>query len=116
MKSDTLKIGQKLIIPKKGDSGVKNDGLVYIVKKGDTLWDIARLYNTTVSKLKELNGLSSNTLKIGQELKVPGKVYTVKSGDSLWKIAKNNDTTISDLIKLNNLKDTTLQIGQKLII
>ena len=88
----------------------------YIVKKGDTLWDIARLYNTTVDKLKQLNNLSGNTIKVGQSLIVPGRLYTVVKGDSLWKIAKNNNTTINDLIKLNNLKDTTLMIGQKLII
>ena len=95
---------------------VKSDNFNYIVKKGDTLWDIARLYNTTVDKLKQLNNLSGNTIKVGQSLIVPGRLYTVVKGDSLWKIAKNNNTTINDLIKLNNLKDTTLMIGQKLII
>lgn len=102
--------------PKNDNLSVKSDNFNYIVKKGDTLWDIARLYNTTVDKLKQLNNLSGNTIKVGQSLIVPGRLYTVVKGDSLWKIAKNNNTTINDLIKLNNLKDTTLMIGQKLII
>ena len=102
--------------PANNDLGVNNDYFTYIVKKGDTLWDIARLYNTTVDKIKSLNNLNGNTIKVGQSLKVPGKLYIVKKGDSLWKIAKNNNTSINDLIKLNNLKDTTLQIGQSLII
>ncbi len=114
--SDTLKIGQQLIIPKSDNLGVKNNDNYYIVKKGDTLWDIAKLYNTSVSELKSLNNLNTNVLQIGQKLVIPSKTYIVKKGDSLWKIAKENNTSISNLIKINNLKNTTLQIGQKLLI
>ena len=89
---------------------------VYIVKKGDTLWDLANKYNTSVTKIKELNKLNSNIIYVGQKLIIPNNLYTVKKGDSLWKIAKNYNTTINKLIEVNNLKDTTLQIGQKLII
>ena len=88
----------------------------YIVKKGDTLWDLAKKYNTSVSTLKSLNNLSTNVLKIGQKLKLPSSYYTVKKGDSLWKIAKENNTTINNLIKLNNLKNNTIKVGQKLLI
>ncbi len=115
--SDSLKIGQQILIPKNNNLSVKNDENIYIVKKGDTLWDIANLYNTSVSNLKSLNNLNTNILQIGQKLKVPSsKKYIVKKGDSLWKIARDNNTTINDLIKLNNLKSTTLQIGQVLTI
>ncbi len=98
------------------NSGVKNDYFTYSVKKGDTLWDIARLYNTSVDNIKKLNNLNNNSLKIGQVLKIPGQLYIVKKGDSLWKIAKNNNTTINSLLKANNLKNTTLKVGQELII
>ena len=40
----------------------------YTVKKGDTLYSIAKKFDTTVDKLKELNGLKNNTLSIGQKL------------------------------------------------
>jgi LysM repeat protein len=40
----------------------------YEVKKGDTLYSLSRKFNTTVAKLKEINGLKSNTLSIGQQI------------------------------------------------
>jgi hypothetical protein len=43
----------------------------YVVKQGDNLYGIAGHFGTTVAALKELNGLTSNSLKIGQELKIP---------------------------------------------
>ena len=42
----------------------------YTVKRGDTLYRIAREYNTTVDKIKVLNNLTNNTLAIGQMLKI----------------------------------------------
>lgn len=93
----------------------------YTVKSGDTLWTIAKNNNLTVQKLKDINNLSSNLLKVGQVLKLSesndnNNYYVVKSGDSLWKIAKNNNVSVDDIKKANNLKTDILQIGQKLII
>ena len=96
------------------------DGAYYKVKSGDSLWSIAKKYNTSVADLKSANGLTSSTLRIGQTLKIPQvveepskeNVYVVKSGDTLYKIARNYDTTVSDLIMLNNLTNTNLSIGQ----
>ena len=64
--SNNLRIGQTLLIP--ATSPVTN---TYTVRSGDSLWSIARKYNTTVNTLKSLNGLSSNTLQIGQTLRLP---------------------------------------------
>lgn len=46
-------------------------GTTYIVKKGDTLSHIAVRYGTTVTKIKNANGLSSTNLRIGQKLRIP---------------------------------------------
>ncbi|MCI0583745.1 MAG: LysM peptidoglycan-binding domain-containing protein [Chloroflexi bacterium] len=43
----------------------------YTVKNGDTLYDIARAFDTTVTAIKQLNGLTSNTLHVGQVLLIP---------------------------------------------
>ncbi len=95
----------------------------YTVVSGDTLWNIARRFNTTVSDLKDINGLTNSLLSIGQTLKIPteeiktyNNIYTVKKGDTLYNIAKNYDTTVNELLQLNNLISTNLSIGQKLNI
>lgn len=115
--SNTLSIGQVLKLP--GSSATSTD--TYTVKSGDTLYAIANKYNTTVDALKSLNNLTSNTLSIGQTLKIPSSssdnvVYTVKSGDTLYGIAEEFGTTVSAITKLNNLSTTTLSIGQKLLL
>ena len=91
----------------------------YTVKKGDSLYAIAKKYNTTVDNLKQINNLTSNNLSIGQILKLPTQTpntYTVKSGDTLYRIATQNNTTVDILKQLNNLTDNTLTIGQVLIL
>ena len=118
--SNTLQIGQKLIIPIQKE---QEEAGIYTVKSGDTLYSIAKEYNTTISELMNLNNLKTATLSIGQQLKLPGtkeeietNEYIVKSGDTLYKIANTYDLSVADLINANNLKSNTLQIGQKLII
>lgn len=112
--SDILSIGQVLQIPSSSSSN--NSGSTYTVKAGDSLWNIANKYGITVDELKNLNNLTSNTLSIGQILKVPngGNTYTVKSGDSLWSIANRYGTTVDTLKSLNGLTSNTLSIGQVL--
>lgn len=119
--SDKLTVNQQLFIPKSDNSSVKNTGEInYVVQKGDNLWTIANKYDTTINDIKNLNNLKTNTLQIGQVLKIPGSTnyntYTVKKGDSLWKIADKYGTTVNKLMTINNLTSTTLQIGQSILI
>lgn len=120
-----LTVGQTLVIPKSNIDGNNdnndnngNNDSVYVVKPGDTLWNIARKNNISVDELKRLNNLTNNMLSIGQKLILPsgGKTYVVQKGDSLWKIANLYNVNVEDLIKFNNLDSNTLQIGQKLLI
>ena len=117
--STLLSIGQVLRLPTSTTTPPTNK--TYTVKSGDSLYSIAKAYNTTVSELKQLNNLPSTLLSIGQVLRLPttttpptNKTYTVKSGDSLYSIAKAYNTTVSELKQLNNLPSTLLSIGQVL--
>ena len=113
LSSNLLSVGQNLIIPSKEKSGNE-----YIVKKGDTLYSIAKKYNTSVDNLKSINSIITDSLSIGQVLKLPTadeeNTYTVKKGDSLYAIAKEYNTSVDELKKLNNLTSNTLAIGQVL--
>ena len=125
--SNTLTIGQELLIPGEGiDETPPSGNIVYIVKAGDSLWSIAQKFNTTVEELRRINNLTSDTLSIGQQLFVPGvsieipetnpTVYTVQLGDTLYSIANKFNATVQNLITWNNLTSNTLTIGQRLIV
>lgn len=120
LKTNTLSIGQKLVIPSISVSPEVSD--TYIVQKGDSLWSIANKFNMTVSELKNLNNLTNNLLSIGQVLKIKdssnnGKTtYTVQKGDSLWVIANKYGITTEELKSYNNLTSNLLSIGQVLKI
>ena len=117
--TDSLAVGQILKVPTENEG---TDTNTYTVKSGDTLYGIANKYNTTVDKIKSLNNLTSNTLSIGQVLKIPSQTntttstYTVKSGDTLYAIANKYNTTVDEIKKLNNLTSNILSIGQTLKI
>jgi LysM repeat protein len=87
-------------------------GLDYhVVQPAQTLYSIARMHGMTVDELKELNGLNSNTLGIGQRLKVnkgePQKgasdMYVVKDGDTMFSIAKRFGIPLEELKQINHL-------------
>lgn len=88
----------------------------YIVKPGDTLYSIAKKYNTTVQKLMDINNLTSTNLSVNQILKINSDFYTVVAGDTLYKIAKKFNTSVEKLKDVNNLSSDLLSIGQKLNI
>ena len=106
----TLSIGQILNIP----SNIPNGENIYTVDKGDTLWNIAKRFNTDINSIKEINQLSNDILSIGQQLIIPSTKtsYIVKSGDTLYSISKKFNKTIDELKNLNNLSNDILSIGQ----
>ncbi|MDY3802060.1 MAG: LysM peptidoglycan-binding domain-containing protein [Bacilli bacterium] len=117
--SDTLSIGQQLLVPIIEES----DYTIYIVKKRDSLYSIAQKYNTTVDSIKKLNNLASNLLSINQQLKIPTKKeeevqnfynYVVVPGDTLYSIAKNNNTTVETIKSINNLSSNVIDVGMQL--
>lgn len=138
--SNVLQIGQTLRIPEvySNEEFVLPEYTTYIVKKGDTLYSIAKNNNISVDTLIKDNALTNNNLSIGLILKIRtnnnGEVlecfgeeyisnddnnyinYTVKKGDNLYSIANNYNTSVSNIMKINNLNSTNLSIGQILKI
>ena len=122
--SNILTIGQNLKIPGL-EPVIPLEGQTYTVKSGDTLYSIARNFNTTVDAIKTANNLTSNILTIGQNLKILSSeaktsqesgTYIVKKGDTLYSIASSYNTSVADLKTLNNLSSNLLSIGQTLLV
>lgn len=94
---------------------------LYIVKAGDTLYNIAKKYKTTWQELMRINNLTSTLLRIGKQLIVPGNInnsinYYVEEGDTLYNISQKFNTDIDVIKKLNNLNTDDVILGQMIII
>jgi len=163
LKGNNLKVGQKLTLgskkPAEAETRAKADKEdeaqtlrkqkqtgKYTVGKGDTVSQIALKFGISQKELKSENGLRSNTLRIGQVLKVPGqeivqakstetentavtkkepekkqaayvkKRYVVRAGDTLSGIADNFDVSVVDLKKASALKNNRINKGDVLLI
>lgn len=98
------------------------DAASYRVKSGDTLSGIAYKYDTSVSKLKSWNDLTSDMIYVDQVLEVSAstststsaKTYTVQSGDYLSKIGQKFDVYVAELKEWNNLSSDVIYPGQVL--
>jgi LysM repeat protein len=124
IQGSNLPVGTVLKIPNK--SGVNpNNMFMYTVENGDTLYSIARKYNTTVNDIINLNYLKSNNLSVGQVIRIPETYfkqdemsmpnyisYTVKPGDTLYSIASNNGVSVDTIISDNVLPNNSLSVGQ----
>ncbi|MGA7827714.1 MAG: NlpC/P60 family protein [Geobacteraceae bacterium] len=83
-----LKIGEKLVVPSRTSSvaerhaaSVKSKAAVYKVRKGDTLYRIARKAGLSVDELKRINGMSGNSIK-------PGKILSFRASEPAQEIAE----------------------------
>jgi|GEM_PF-357612 LysM repeat protein len=144
--SDSIKVGQKLTIPAQvaGDAtimaveGASAAGATqtYVVAKGDSLSRIAKKFGVSVADLKAANGLTSDTIKVGQTLTLPasasatpaalppppahnvkssGLTYKVEKGDTIGSIAHRAGVKAKDLMDLNDISDAKkLKVGMVL--
>ena len=116
------------LVPDEGPSGTMSDIeksknatiSVYVVREGDTLTGIAKLFRVSPSTILWANDLSRNAvLKVGQTLvilPVTGVRYTVESGDTLVSIAKRFGADATDIANFNGIDDDMIVVGMKLII
>lgn len=135
-RSNFIVAGKLLKIPQRGyiykptdiSKAQSDQAVTHVVRQGDSLWNIAKQYDTTTQRIQELNNLSGTRLYKGQVLtiaaakttvpKVDGlDVYEVRSGDNPFLIAKRHKMTVERLLFLNQLgPNSKIYPGQKLYI
>jgi LysM repeat protein len=125
-----INVGQKLHIPSKFSTNTSHS---YSVVSGDSLYLIAERYQTTVSAIKSLNSLTSDSIWVGQILKIPVKsgnstapieqtkpavtylTHIVQPGDTLWNLSIDYDLPPNEIAETNGLNSSiSLEVGQKL--
>jgi peptidoglycan DL-endopeptidase LytF len=128
---NNLQIGQKICIPGPQPGTCPSGSFQYTIKSGDTLYNLAIKYNTTVEAIMRINpGIDPNNLQIGQKICIPGPgpgpgpscptgsfAYTVKSGDTIYKLAIEYNTTVEAIMRINpGIDPNNLRIGQIICI
>lgn len=123
-----------------------NDLDLHIVKQGETLFLISKTYHVDIEKLRKINHLSGNEIRVGSVIKVPKQAkgnirkdisekepsvkksntstanetdavyHVVQPGETLYRIHVNYHVSINKLRKLNHLKGNYIKVGQKLRI
>ena len=139
LRDDHLKIGQVLLIPHSRDNidylsntlsqSSTKQPIYHSIRQGDSLWTIAKQYDTSINRLRKINKLSSNTLRLGERLVVGSHLeevaaknrrklsYRVRRGDSLSLIASKFDLAIRDITRWNKIgRNDLLQPGQRLTL
>jgi len=128
-----IRPGQRLKVPSRSGTSYSSsrsrnlakegDRLVYTVKRGDSLYLIARSFNTSIQRIRSQNNLRSDTLQVGQKLVIQSGTpegatfHTVRSGDTPYKIAARYGMNLSVLLNLNGLTTRSkIYPGQKLIV
>ena len=125
LRGSHIEVGQRLYLyesnPARTVSAEAN--IVYKVRRGDTLSEIARRHGVSMADIRRWNNLKSSTIRVGQRLTIHGGetesstiTYKVRRGDSLSSIAKRHGVTVSDLKRWNSLKSSRITPGQKLMI
>lgn len=113
-------------------SAVEPNSEYHIVKAGETLYGIGRMYKVSVDQIMKWNNLTSSALNVGQKLLVKGstaiaqptkvitekgnRIHVVTQGEGLYGIARIYNISVDDILKWNKLQSTSLQVGQRLIV
>ena len=112
-----------------GNKRCPSGSFAYTIKSGDTLYNLARKYNTTVDAIMKINpGINPNNLKVGQVICIPqaappvpscpdGFLYTIRAGDTIYNLGRKFNVPVQDIINANpGIDPDNLQIGQVICI
>ncbi len=122
-------VGQKLTVYPGPESATRR--VTHKVRRGDTLWEIARAHSVSVAQLQEWNGMGGgSTIRTGQKLTIYSNsgsastsrtrnrtvTHQVERGETLWEIARRYEVSVDALKKWNRLSRDTVYIGQTLTV
>ena len=139
LKSNQIRAGDHLMIPKPGKSKedflgtrqAKREEIPYTIQKGDSLWKIAEAYGVTTGSLVRINQIGPNdVLPVGRRIIIPSTQnnvlrnplvrtlnYVVKKGDSLSRIASRFNVTVNKIANWNKLDPKKIiHPGKKLVL
>jgi LysM repeat protein len=122
---NNLQIGRIICIPMR--QPMPCPGFIYRIQAGDTLYSLARRYNTTVAEIMAYNpGIDPNNLQIGAAICIPRKPegcpagtqpYRIVKGDTLYRLAQRFNTSVQAILDANpGIDPNNLQIGQIICI
>lgn len=126
---DITIVGGVALLPESGPAGTLADiaegnphGSIssYVVRQGDTLSQIARMFGVSVNTIAWANDIRSGIIRSGQTLiilPISGVQHTVAKSDTLASIAKKYKADVREIALFNNLsEDATLALGSEVII
>lgn len=119
----TLIVPTKETMPDDNQSSISGQ-IIYIVKRGDTLSEIALRYGTTVAAIAKLNNIRNvNLIYVGQRLIIPSTnnstgqiIYRIQRGDTLWSISRRYGVPIATIVMQNRIKDPNLIYAGNILI
>ena len=134
----TIRTGQTLksplsrngYVPRVASTTKSSKPVTHRVRKGDSLWNLAKRYGTTTRAIQRANKMRGTTLKIGQRLSIPGgktaqssyakratKTYKVRKGDTPFSIALKNGMRLTRFLKINKMnKRSKIYPGQRVYV
>ncbi|WP_341224334.1 LysM peptidoglycan-binding domain-containing protein [uncultured Arcticibacterium sp.] len=131
--SDILRYGEELIVNRNAASSVasssRSEVVYHNVEKGETLYSLSKMYNTTVGNIQNWNDIRGTNISIGEKLIVSQNginvsnyvsenpsTHTVSKGETLYSISKRYNISLSNLKSINNINSNIIEIGQVLRI
>lgn len=127
--SNDLVAGQELKVPggDKVEDSESSSSEFHLVVTGDSLYSIARKYGLSINEIRRLNALTSDTIQLGEKIRVQEKekevndepsidpdieFHQVQAGESLYSIARVHQLSIKQIKELNNLESDNINVGQ----
>ncbi len=92
---------------------------IYVVREGDSLSQIARMFNVNVNTIIWANDIKNRVINPGQTLvilPISGVQHTVVEGDTLERIAKKYEADLSEIIRYNSLHGVSLKVGEIVVV